>query len=77
VYLTEANILGEGVSVFWTDLTRHFPDREDDIFDVQSQLVRTSKYKSTLVIEPIGTFFQLIDPANLPDGFCMSDQLFK
>lgn len=49
----------------------YYPDREEQFYVNQKKFSRTSKYKNTLVIEPCGTFWQLIDPAK--DNFSFGD----
>lgn len=61
--MTEKEILGEDGNIFWTDLSKYYPDRDQDtILPLQKKFARTANVKNTLVIELIGTFASLIDP---------------
>lgn len=74
-FLNEKSILGEEIYVFWTDLCKYYPEREEIISNQQKQLARQTKCPNSLVIELIGTFLQLIDPES-PD-LTINDQSIK
>lgn len=61
-YLIQKEILGEGVKVYWADLSLFGHERDEAFKQQQMQYRRTSNSKNCLVIEPIGTFFQLVNP---------------
>jgi len=55
-FLSEQIILGEDYQIFWTDLSRYYPERESKINQLQVKYARKSKSLNTLVIELVGTF---------------------
>ena len=61
-FLSEQIILGEDYQIYWTDLSKYYPERDSEINQLQVNLARKSKSTNTIVIEPVGTFLQLIDP---------------
>ena len=50
--------------IFWTDLSKYYPDRQEAIYDLQEKYARKCKIRNTLVIEMVGTFLHLIDPSD-------------
>jgi hypothetical protein len=76
-YLTQPEIIGQGMQVIWTDLSQYYPEREDDpqLQLLKKKYARKSRCKNTLVIEPIGTFFELIDPQK--DTFRLDEPCLK
>ena len=55
-FLTEAQILGEGRQVYWTNLNHYYKERDESITLLQKKYARKVKSKKCLVFEPIGTF---------------------
>ena len=50
------------MQIFWTDILKYYPERENDIKDLQIKYAWKKNSKNTLVIEMVGTFVTLIDP---------------
>ena len=63
------------MSVYWTDLCKYYPEREQSIQPFQEQFKRTNKCHNTLVFELIGSFVSLIDPIDTKTSFGRKDSL--
>ena len=67
--------MGEGMQSLWTDLAYYYPDRHEMIEFVQNKYRRKNKCRDTLVFEPVGSFFQLLDPEK--DQFDLGEPSMK
>ena len=68
-YLTETEILGSEMQVYYTYLCEYYPDRAKDIASQQAKFNRTTKHKSTLVFELVDQFLYMKDISELGDDF--------
>lgn len=61
--MTESFILGSSESVEFTDLSKFYPDRVESLSELCAKFAKTTKHTSSLILEPIGTLFKLLNPS--------------